>query len=72
MTKDILKPYLNKKIKLEIAGRKNCLWGMFEKFDTNLDMLRGETDAIIIQQFSKDNLSFRRLLVPISIIKKID
>jgi len=65
MTKDILEPYLNKKIKLGIEGRKNCLLGIFEKFDTNLDMAMGETDAIVLKQNKKT------LLIPISLIKSI-
>ena len=65
MTKDILKPYLTKKVKLGIESRKNCLLGIFEKFDTNLDMARGETDAIVLKQNKKT------LLIPISLIKSI-
>ena len=65
MTKEELEPYLNKNIRISVEGRKNCLKGTFEKWDTNLDNIYGETDAIVLSQRRK------KLLIPISRIKEI-
>jgi len=66
MKKEEMKIEKGQKIYLKIDDRKRGVGGIFERFDTDLDMLWGEYDVLILKQPK------RKMSIPLSRISNFE